>query len=87
MGVQLDSPSTKAACDYVKREVLYNIRIEFGIPMELVELIKMSLNKTYSKIHIGKHLCDEFLTQNGLKQDLSSPLLLNFALECAIRNV
>jgi len=34
--------------DLVRREVLYNILIEFGIPMKLVRLIKMCLNETYS---------------------------------------
>jgi hypothetical protein len=29
------------AYDSVKREVLYNIPIEFGVPMKLVRLIKM----------------------------------------------
>jgi hypothetical protein len=46
------------------------------------------LNDTCSKVHIGKHLSDSFLIQNGLKQgDALSPLLLNFALEYAIRKV
>jgi hypothetical protein len=40
------------AYDSVRREVLYNIFIEFGIAMKLVRLIKMCLNETYSKIHI-----------------------------------
>jgi hypothetical protein len=35
--------------DSVRREVLYNIKIEFGVPMKLVGLIKICLNKTYSK--------------------------------------
>jgi hypothetical protein len=35
---------------------LYNILIEFGVPMEIVSLIKMSLNGAYSKVRIGKHL-------------------------------
>jgi hypothetical protein len=51
-----------------KTEVLYSIFIEFGAPMKLVRLIKMCLNKAYSKIRIEKHLYDSFLIQNGLKQ-------------------
>jgi hypothetical protein len=48
----------------------------------------MCLNETYSKVHIGKDLSDSFPIQNGLKQgDALSPLLLNFALEYAIRKV
>jgi hypothetical protein len=67
---------------------LYNILIEFGILMKLVRLIKMCLNKTYSKVRLGQHLSDSLLVQNGLKQgDALSPLLFNFALEYAIRKV
>jgi hypothetical protein len=56
----------KKAYDSVRRELLYNILIEFGIPMKLVRLIKMCLNETYSIVHIGKHLSDSFPIQNGL---------------------
>jgi hypothetical protein len=46
----------------------------------------MCLNKTYSKVRIGKHLSDSFPIQSGLKQgDALSPLL--FALEYAFRKV
>jgi hypothetical protein len=70
----------------VRREVLYNILIEFGIPKKLIRLIKMCLNEIYSKVYIGKHLSDSIPIQNGLKQgDDLSPLLFNFALEYAIR--
>jgi hypothetical protein len=63
-------------------EVLYSILIEFGVPLKLVRLIKMCLNKTYSKVHIGKHMSDDFPIQNGLNQgDALLPLLFNFALE------
>jgi hypothetical protein len=45
---------------------LYNIHIEFGVPMKLVRLIKMCLNETYSKVCIGKYLSESFPIQNGL---------------------
>jgi hypothetical protein len=78
----------KKAYDSVRREVLHNILIEFGIPMKLVRLIKMCLNETYSKIRIGKHLSRAFPIQNGLKrEDALSPLLFNFVLEYAIKKV
>jgi hypothetical protein len=44
----------KKACDLVRREALYNILNEFGIPRKLVGLIKMCLNETCSRVHIGK---------------------------------
>jgi hypothetical protein len=74
--------------DSVKREVLYNILLETGIPKKLVRLIKMCLNETYSKVHVGKLLCATFPIQNGLKQGYAlSPSLFNFVLEYAIRKV
>jgi len=36
------------AYDSVRREILYKILIEFGIPRKLVRLIEMSLTETYS---------------------------------------
>jgi hypothetical protein len=47
----------------------------------------MCLNETYSEVRIGKHVSDSFPIQNGLKQDVLSPLLFNFALEYAIMKV
>jgi hypothetical protein len=48
----------------------------------------MCLNKTCRKFHVGKPLSDKFRIQNGLKQGGALlPLLLNFALEYAIRKV
>ena len=78
----------KKAYDSVRREVLYNILIEFGIPKKLVGLIKMCLTETYSRVRVGKNLSDMFPVMNGLKQgDALSSLLFNFALEYAIRRV
>jgi hypothetical protein len=72
----------------VRREVLYNIPIGFGVPRKLVGLIQMCLNETYNTVHIGKYQFVKFPTQNGLKQgDALSPLLFNFALEYAIRRI
>ena len=73
----------RKAYDSVKREVLYNILTEFGIPMKLVRIIKMCLTETYSRVRY-----DMFPIKNGLKQgDALSPLLFNFALDYAIRKI
>ncbi|KAJ4443185.1 hypothetical protein ANN_04835 [Periplaneta americana] len=78
----------KKAYDLVKREVLYNILIEFGILKKLIRLIQMSLCETYSRVCIRQFLSDAFPIHFGLKQgDALSPLLFNFALEYAIRKV
>ena len=76
------------AYDSVRREILHNIRIEFGVPRKLVGLIKMCLTETYSRVREGMNLSDRFPIRNGLKQgDAVSPLLFNFALQWAIRRV
>jgi hypothetical protein len=74
----------KKAYDSVKREVLYNILLEFGIPKKLVRIIHTCLNETYIKVRVGKLLSDTFPIQNGLKLGSAlSPLVLNFPLVCA----
>jgi len=76
------------AYDSVNKKVLYNILTEFLIPLSLVRLIKMSLTEMYSTVRVGKNLSDMFPIMNGLKQgDALSSLLVNFALEYAIRRV
>jgi len=76
----------KKAYDSVRREVLYNILIEFGIHMKMARLIKMCLPETYGRVRVGKVLSDVFPIRDGLKQgDALSPLLFNIALEYAIR--
>jgi len=51
----------RKAYDSVRREVLYNILIEFGIPMKLVRPTKVCLTETYSRVRVGKNLSDMFL--------------------------
>jgi hypothetical protein len=48
----------KKAYHSVRREALYNILFEFGIPRKLDGLIKMCLNETYSRVRIGNNLSD-----------------------------
>ena len=55
------------AYDSVRRETLYNILIEFGIPKKLLRLIKMCVTETYSRVRVGKNLPEMFPIRNGLK--------------------
>jgi len=57
----------KNAYDLVRREVLYNILIEFGILMKLMRLIKRCLNEMYGGVWVGKNLSDMFPIKKGLK--------------------
>ena len=78
----------KKAYDSFKREVLYNILIEFGIPMKIVRLIELCLNKTYNRALVGKQLSYIFPIKDCWKDgDVPLPLLFNFALVYAIRRV
>ena len=42
----------KKAYDSVRREGLYKILIECGIPRKLVRLIKVGLTETYSRVRV-----------------------------------
>jgi hypothetical protein len=76
------------AYDSVRREALYNVLIEFCMPLKLLRLIKVCLNKSYIEVCIGKTISDAFHVQNGLKRgEALSPLLSNFALEYTIRKI
>jgi hypothetical protein len=41
----------KKTCDPIRTEMLFNVSIEFDIPVKLVRLIKMFLDGTSSKFH------------------------------------
>jgi hypothetical protein len=59
----------KKAYDSVRREVLYNTLIDFGVSMKLVRLIKMCLNEMYSKVRIDKHSSVNIPIQKGLNKE------------------
>ena len=61
----------KKAYDSVRREVLYSILIEFGIPKKLVRLIKMCLAVTYSIVRVGKNLSEMFPIRNVLNLQIT----------------
>ena len=67
---------------------MYNILIQFVIPVKLVRLIKMFLNETYNRVQVRKNLSDTFPIRNDLKQGHAlSSLLFMFALEYTSRRV
>jgi hypothetical protein len=72
----------KKAYDSIRREALYNILIEFGIPKKLIRVLKMCLTETYSRVRVSKNVSEMFPIRNGLKQgDALRPLLFNFLIE------
>jgi len=59
----------KKSCDSVRREVLLNILIEFGVHTKMVRLMKMCLDETYSGVWVGKHLSGMFSIKNIFKKE------------------
>ena len=78
----------RKAYDSVRREVWYNVFIEFGIPLKLARLTKMCLHETYSRVCVDKHFPYRFPIQNDLNQgNALLSLLSNSALKYAIRRI
>ena len=66
---------------------MYNILIEFSIPINLAKLIKMCLNETYCRVWVSSHLSD-VSCQNVLNEGAALlPMLFNFAVEYAFQRV
>ena len=78
----------KQAYVTINRAELMEIMKEFGIPMKLVRLVKMTLANTNSKVKIQGKLSLSFETAIGLRQgDSLSTILFNLCMEKIIRNV
>ena len=78
----------KQAYDSVDRVKLLNGLDELGIPTKLIRLIKATMDKSASKVRVGKEATDIFQTQSGLRQgDGLAPVLFNLSLELVIRKL
>jgi hypothetical protein len=67
----------KVDCGTVRREILYNVLIEFGLLQKFGILI-MYLSETYNNVSRSKRVSDNFQIQNCLKQGgVLLPLLFN----------
>jgi hypothetical protein len=71
----------KKSCYPVRKEVLYNILIEFGVHMNLLKLLKLCHTETHRGVRVGKNFSDIFPTMKYLKQgNALLPLIFKFAL-------
>jgi hypothetical protein len=52
----------KKSCDPVRKKVLYNILNEFGVPMNLLKLLKLRHTQTHREVRVGKNFSDIFST-------------------------
>jgi hypothetical protein len=78
----------KQAYDTISSTELVEIMKEFGIPMMLVRLFKMTFVNTNSKVKIQGKLSPSFETAIGLRRgDSLSSLLFKLCMERIIRNV
>jgi hypothetical protein len=57
----------KKGYDSVRNDVLFNILIEFCIPMKLVRLIKICLSETYRRVWVGRPLSGMFPIKDDCK--------------------
>ena len=76
------------AYDSIHRESLWKIMREFQIPLKLINMCKLCIQDTYSKVRIKGKTSAAFKNKTGLKQgDALSPLLFNIALQKIINKL
>jgi sorting nexin-29 len=77
----------KAAYDSINRKILYSAMEEFGIPLKLVRLVKLTMARVQCLIRVQSHLSNPLEANNGLRQgDALACLLFNIALEKVVRD-
>uniref|UniRef100_A0A0A9WMC2 Reverse transcriptase domain-containing protein n=1 Tax=Lygus hesperus TaxID=30085 RepID=A0A0A9WMC2_LYGHE len=78
----------KQAFDRVDRNQLYRALQEFSIPVKLINLIKMTMNRTQAKVLVGKISSRNFEVTGGVRQgEALSAILFNLALHKAAKRV
>ena len=78
----------QAAYDSINRGKLYSAMLELGVPKKLVNLTRMTLQGTKSKVKTQGMVSEEFNIQQGLKQgDSLSGTLFNLALGAVMRKI
>ena len=78
----------KAAYDSVNRKKLWRVMEEFGVPIKLISLTKLTLDGANSRVRIRSKLSDAFDIEEGLRQgDPLATLLFNLILEAAVRTM
>lgn len=77
----------RQACDNIIRNKLWTALEEFGIPIQLIHLIKECNIHTMCKVKFGNSILQSFEVKTGFKQGvLLSSVLFNLALEKVIRS-
>lgn len=75
----------KEAYDSIDRRKLYNVMKELGIPIKLINLTRMTMEKSKAMVKIQNRLLPTFTTTKGVRQgDGLAPILFNIALEKVI---
>jgi hypothetical protein len=63
--------SPREANNLVGRRRLCSVLTDFVMLTKLVRIIKIYVNGTYGKFHVGKRLFDTCPNHNGLKEEMS----------------
>jgi hypothetical protein len=78
----------KKAYNSAREKVLCNVLIEFGMPTNVLIMIKIYLNKTWNRVRLEIHLSVMFCIKNSLKpRNVLLLWLFSVAVEYAIKKV